>query len=253
MVNDLTILLPSYNTEEVTLNFLKSFVKIHGKGYPLILSENSTEDKTEVSLKVNGVPFFRNPGSTHSPSVQQMIDKCTTKYALLCDTDILFFKKIDKLFEIFLKNDLTLMGEVQGSRGGYNLHPRVAPYFCMMDLSKIRQNGILFHDDKKIDDSGSRGFFNNIPLQINRGGTYYDCGSIIFENCVKKGLKVGNISRIIGEYVRHFEGMSWRTVSKVEGYVRQGNAVYQEYTGVVGRMGLSEVPLGGAFVDGVDE
>jgi hypothetical protein len=230
MLENFTLVVPSYNTPEITICFLRSFVQVHPDWQAkLILSENSTDDLTKNLLDKHKIPYFLNPGSTHSPSVQKMMDLCQTKYLIHCDTDILFSQSIQKLLDVFIQNDLTLMGEKQDSRGGYNLHSRIAPYFCVMDVEKIRENGCVFHDDFRIDSSGSRGFFNNLPLQPNLGQKYYDCGSILFEDCVKKGLKVGNISGIIQKYVTHFEGMSWRTKSGIDGYVIQGNHVFNTY------------------------
>lgn len=250
-LKDFTLIVPSYNTEEITLCFLRSFVQNHPNWQAnLILSDNSTNDLTKNLLDKYKIPYYSDPGSTHSPSVQKMLDLCKTKYAIHCDTDILFSQSILKLLELFIENDLSLMGEKQDSRGGYNLYSRIAPYFCVFDVEKIRENGCVFHDDSRIDLTNSRGFFNNVPLQPNNGQKYYDCGSIIFEDCTKKGLKIGNISGIIQKYVTHFEGMSWRSKSGINGYIVQGNKVYNSYKIVVNKLGLEKVGIEGKFVDG---
>jgi hypothetical protein len=250
-LSDFTLAVPSYNTPEITICFLRSFVQSNPHWQArLILSDNSTDDLTKILLDKHKIPYYSDPGSTHSPSVQKMLDLCQTKYMIHCDTDILFSQSILKLLEVFIQNDLTLMGEKQDSRGGYNLHSRIAPYFCVFDVEKIRQNGCVFHDDSRIDSSGSRGFFNNVPLQINQGQKYYDCGSIIFEDCTKKGLKIGNISGIIQKYVTHFEGMSWRTKSGIDGYIVQGNQVYNAYKKIVDSLGLEKIEIEGKFIDG---
>lgn len=248
---DFTLIVPSYNTPEITLNFLKSFVQNHPEQtFKIILSDNSTNDLTKELLLKNKIPFYSDKGSTHSPSVQKMLDLCTTKYAIHCDTDVLFSKSITKLLEIFIENDLAIMGEQQNSRGGYNLFSRIAPYFCVIDVEKIRKYGCKFHDDDRIDSTSSRGFFNNVPIQMNNHQKYYDCGSILFEDCLKNNLKIGNIHGILGKYVTHFEGMSWRTVSGIDGYIRQGNEVYAHYKRIVTSLKLGEVQIEGKFIDG---
>ena len=47
-LNDVTLLVCSYNTPKITLNLLKSFSMYHFKGQKLLLSENSKSDNISV-------------------------------------------------------------------------------------------------------------------------------------------------------------------------------------------------------------
>lgn len=222
-IDDFTFCIPEYNTPEILELNLKSLV-FHHRNVPikLMISLNSTNDNDLPLLEKNNIPFFKNPGSTHSPSIQDMMGRCKTRYFIHLDSDVLFKRSILDLITLFKKHECVVMGEHQSSRGGYNLKDRIAPYFTIIDLEKIKENNIVWHDDKIIDESNSRGFFNNIPLQNNLGGIYYDNGSILFEQCAKKNLKIGKINGIIGKYVYTVESLSWAESSKVPGYIQLG-------------------------------
>lgn len=248
-LNDLTVGIPSYNTPEVLISSLKSLVDNHPNwDIKLMISENSTNDKTQKILDEMGIPYKKNPGSTHSPSVQKMMDECKTRYFLHLDSDVVITHPLYDLFEKFIKHDLALMGELQENRGGYKLKPRIAPYFCMMDLKKIKESGCLFHDEERIVATGSQGFFANIPIQKNEGQVYYDCGSILFEDCQKKDLKIGNLSVNIHKYVFHAESISWAPNSGVHGYVKLGNYRLAKFNEFASK--YNDVDLDEKFLDG---
>ncbi len=248
--NDLTVAIPSYNTPGVLVYALKSLAhNFPGIFFKLIISENSTNEDTANLLRKLGIPFYRNPGSKHSPSVQDMMDKCKTRYMLHLDSDILVLNNFTNLLNLFVSKDLTLMGEVQRDRGGYKLKPRVAPYFCLMDLEKIYSKGCMFHDQERIDKTGSQGFFNNLPIQENHGGTYYDCGSILFEDCEKKDLKVGDLGGTLAKYILHAESISWAPNSGIEGYENLGKWRLARFMESAKK--FDGVELRGRFVDGL--
>lgn len=230
-LNDITIGIPSYNTPDITLMCLKAIAHYHLDWQPkLIVSENSTDTKTSDLLDSNEIPYIKSPGSRHSPSVQSMMEACKTRYFLHLDSDAIIRGKISKILGSFVEQDIVLGGEYQGSRGGYELHPRIAPYFCFMDLKKIKENGCVFHDEGRIIESGSEGFFANVPIQKNQGRRYYDCGSILFEDCLKKDLKIGVISsETTSVFVTHYEGCSWRTSSGIPGYIQWGSEVNKRF------------------------
>jgi len=192
-MDNLTLITCSYNTPQVTENMLKSFLSIH-PNTKVLISENSTNDETRCILAKYDIPFFVNSGGLHGPSVDLLLEKVKTDYALLVDTDIIFLRSCVPAFEEFKKNSLAIMGEIAGDRGGKKLHKRVHPWFCFIDLKKIRENGIKFFDAERM---------------RSRGEIRYDVGSSFFEDIRKAKLLIGNLFGE-GYYFKHYEGMSWR-------------------------------------------
>lgn len=195
-MKNITLATCSYNTPDVTITMLKSFFKHHDE-CKVLICENSTDDETQKLLKQHNVPYFTNYQGLHSPSIDLLIDKCTTDYMLLVDTDVIFLKPHQDIFESMQTMDVTLLGEVCGDRGGKQLHNRVHPWHCFINIKHIKDNNIKFYDYDR---------------QIKRDGDkIYDVGASFFEDIRKVKLKIGNVS-LQDDYYKHYEGMSWRTL-----------------------------------------
>lgn len=192
-MDNLTLISCSYNTPDVTVNMLKTFLQFH-PNCNILISENSTDDVTRNLLESVKIPYINNKKGLHAPSVDILLDNVSTRYALLVDTDILFLKEQTDLFVDFKKMNLTLLGDVCGDRGGKRLHNRVHPWHCMINVENIKKNNIKFYDESRL---------------INKGGVEYDVGSSFFEDIRKCKLMIGDIKGE-GEYYKHYEGMSWR-------------------------------------------
>lgn len=217
-MDDLTLITCAYNTPDILIGMLRSFAFHHGGGkLPVVIMENSTDELTTSILNENNIPYIRNIGWTHSMSIDPAFLACKTKYAIVVDSDIIFNKSISKLFAMFKKSGSILMGEVCGNRGGYSLHTRVHPWFMFVNVDEIKKAGIKFHDLKRITETQSDGFYNNIPIQNNiQGQTFYDVGSTFYEDIKAANLKIYS-RKMDPEFFSHFEGMSWYTrVSKAE-------------------------------------
>jgi GT2 family glycosyltransferase len=230
-MNNLTVISCSYNTPQVTEVMLKSFIKVHGDGpFNFLLAENSTNDETKNILDEAGINYIDNPGGTHHSGVQLLLDACKTKYALLVDTDIVFKSNIKSLLTAMEQNDITMLGEVCGSRGGYNLHPRVHPWFCLINVENIKKHNIKFTDMVRVKATGSDGFYNNIPInqRPNDGTFLYDVGATFYEDIIKANLKVANIPNLNKWFV-HYEGSSWQRISGHQGFENLGNSVWQRF------------------------
>lgn len=193
-MDNLTLISCSYNTPTVTENMLKTFVNLHER-CDILISENSTDNLTELFLKENGVPFIRNYGGLHAPSVDLLLKNVKTDYVLLVDTDVLFIKNHEDIFEKFKQMDLTVMGDIVGDRGGKRLHKRVNPWHCFINVKKVKLYGINFYDEIRMK---------------SRDAIRYDVGSSFFEDVKNAKLRIGDFNGN-GKYYLHFEGMSWRT------------------------------------------
>jgi hypothetical protein len=223
MCNDLTIVCCSYNTPDVFELCLKSFVFHHGNGpHRIVIIENSTGLATQELLDLNNIPYLKNPGGTHSLSVELGLGLVKTRYALLIDTDVLFKQPIDAVFRFFQQQQFTLLGEVQADRGGFLLYPRVAPYFCLIDMAPIRSAKIRFHDEERIKRTRSDGFFKHIPINYEqKHRRYYDVGSVFYENVKKNNFQIGHLKNI-ADVVFHAESLSWALQTGLRPYTELG-------------------------------
>lgn len=194
-MRDLTLITCSYNTPEITLTMLRSFMFTHKRTQRIVLIDNSTDEKTSSLLTENKIPFTRIIGGTHGDGVNKALELCETKYALLVDTDVIFLKDHSNIFKQFKDMNLALMGKIEGDRGGKKIYKRVNPWHCFIDVEQIKLNGIRFFNETKMKES-----FKTDKI--------YDIGSTFFEDVKNAKLKIGDAD-FQGEYYLHLEGMSW--------------------------------------------
>lgn len=247
MYENLTLLCCSYNQPTHLQRMLQSFVQLHGdEKFNILISENSPNEDIAIFLNENLIPYIRNHKGTHSKSIDPLLVECKTKYGLLVDSDVIFKHKIDKLLEVMATNTAAIMGEIQGDRGGYRLHPRIAPWFCLIDVEQIKSKKIKFHDQTRIEKTNSTYFYKAVPLNpfINNTTPFYDVGATFYEDINKCGMKILN-AKGISKYFTHYEGASWRRASGHEGYITLGNNVYQQFLSDTAY--LKDVVLKGKF------
>ena len=191
-MENITLLTCSYNTPLVTTNMLKTYLSLHS-GSRVLVSENSTNVDTETILDKAKIPYFKNRGGLNGPSVDNLFEKCDTDYALLVDTDVIFLRSLEEVFIKFKDQQITLMGEIVGDRGGKKLFPRVNPWHCFINLKVIKDNRIKFFD---------------IERRLAQTDRIYDIGSSFFEDIRKNKLRIADFNGS-NYYYKHYEGMSW--------------------------------------------
>lgn len=192
---ELTIVTCDYNTPDLTKNLVRSIRKHCNERYDIIVV-NTGYTNYDPDHQMDGTVVYNFLNSSHGNGVNYALDNLIhTRYALLVDTDVLFLKDITKPFEKFKQNNLALMGEVVGNRGGKLLKQRVNPWFCFIDLKQLKDNNIKFYDHRRTKELKS--------------DIIYDIGSTMFEDCVTNNLKIGDL-KMEGSYFKHYEGMSWR-------------------------------------------
>jgi len=194
-MDSLTLITCSYNTPDVTLTMLKSWMSVHNKTQRLIVCDNSTNDDTKKLLDEHHIPYVSRPGMSHGDGVNEALKLCKTKYALLVDTDVIFLKDHSKIFNQFKNLKLAIMGKVEGDRGGKSIYNRINPWHCFIDVDQIRENNITFFDQKRMQES-----FNTSKI--------YDIGSTFLQDIKEYKLKIGDID-LSNTYYIHLEGMSW--------------------------------------------
>ena len=215
-MNDLTIIVCSYNTPIVMETCLKSWKALYGNVNNWLISENSTDDDTASMLDKYHIPYFRNPGMSHPSGVDFLIRKCPTRFALLIDSDIIFLKRIDSLWEKIQTQNPVLAGEQCGDRGGKKLYPRIHPWFCFLGTDVITFNKFHMSSDTDLN-------IGKNPM-VDR---LYDVGSKLFEEVAGANLPILDTKSTMNEFFYHYEGMSWRKY--IPGYVEWGLAVEREY------------------------
>ena len=197
-MNDLTLITCSFETPDITLNMLRSYVKVHGEGsFNVLIMENSKDEATRDLLRKENIPFITNKGMSHEDGMNIALKNCKTKYALIVDTDVIFYKSLQPLFDQFKREDATLMGTVCGDRGGKSLKFRIHPWFCFVNIDNLNKHNIIFNDVKRY------------IIRDEKDGKTYDVAASMFEDVLKNNLHIIN-SDAEGSYFKHYEGMSWR-------------------------------------------
>jgi len=134
---------------------LKSFINFHPE-CEILICENSTDDVTADILSKSNIPYIRNKSGLHGPSVDLLLKNIKTKYALLVDTDVIFLKNHDDIFQQICDMNISLMGDIEGDRGGKRIHKRVHPVIYDVGSS-------FFEDCKK----------NKLRIADFKGGNVY--------------------------------------------------------------------------------
>jgi glycosyltransferase involved in cell wall biosynthesis len=191
---DLTLLVCNYNTPDLVLNMLRSVEKTCSNKPKVVVMNTSTENST--ILDDNKIPYFNYRGGIHGEAVNLGLRKVKTRYVLLVDSDIILLQDYSVAFERFKSSQLAIMGRVVGDCAGKQLYPRVEPWFCFIDLDKLKAHKIEFFDGKRARKSKSE-------------PRVYDVGSTMFEDITNAGLMIGDVN-LENRYFKHYGGMSWR-------------------------------------------
>jgi hypothetical protein len=238
-MDNLTLLTCSFNTPEMTITMLKSFVAMHygwdlEKDKPktnLLIMENSSDEQTMDLLGENGISdrcIIRTVNGLHSESVHKGLYLINTKYCLLVDTDIIFRRPIEGIMSTMEHKDITLAGQVEGDRGGALIKNRVHPWYCFINVNDIKAYNIKFHDDEKIIKTKSQGFYGHVPLAHLQPNKMYDVGSSFYEEVEQNKLNIADFNNI-QNYYKHYEGMSWHHNTNLMLYERNAWVARQMY------------------------
>jgi len=211
ILDDLTLITCSYETPEITETMLKSFRYANKElsNMKIIVMENSIKSDTRDMLDLNNIPYVKNPNGKHSQSLDTALKMCLTKYALVVDTDIIFNKPISSLLNHCKVNAISLGGYKTFYRAGYNLKPRINPWFMIINVDDIKSRHISFHDQSRIDKTKSNVFFASIPVSDDKTTLMYDVGSTFYEDVKSAKLSIECIPTVT-TWFKHYEGASWR-------------------------------------------
>ena len=150
-MEDLTLICCNYNTDKLVLNLLKSLYKT-SKTLPKVLIGNTYPKIGNNVLTENGIPYVdlaKDAPISHGKGVDELLKKVKTRYVLLVDSDIIFLKDINIIYDKFIEHQCVLMGRYIPTLNleKYKVKERISPWFCLMDLEIIKNNNIKFFDE----------------------------------------------------------------------------------------------------------
>lgn len=192
-IMDLTLLTCNYNTPELIVNLLKS-VKQTCSELPYVVVMNTSTEDSDI-LDNNNIHYFNVRGFSHGEAVNLAFSKIKTKYILLVDSDVIFLKDFKNAFNKFKEMDLALMGKIVGDCGDKKLYPRIEPWYCFINLEKLKLYRIQFFDRERSKKQDKE--------------VIYDIGSTMFEDVTNLNLSIGDVN-LENKYFKHYGGMSWR-------------------------------------------
>lgn len=179
---------------------LKSFARWNKGQWPLILSENSTNQETQALLRENDVPYHvYSPGIAHQDSLDRAIRDCGTEFALIVDTDVIFQGSIEEDVSLLVSAgpQTVMLGEFDPGRvAGRSCVSRIHPWYCLLRTEFFCRFGASFEPSPKAEQR---------PGSQN---AHYDVGSVVLETARRQGFKAIFTKPEDRKY-QHIEGMSW--------------------------------------------
>lgn len=220
-MNNFTIIICSYKAHKEFKLCLHQLARYDIKPYQVKIYENSPADFYENRDLLNkyNIEYENNPGGSHAVTINSALRSLDTKYALLLDSDCFCIKNPEIYIDYVSKHNIQLYGDICGNRSGWNIHKRVHPWYCIVDIDFLNNHNIWFMDEKRITNTNSWSFFDIkklTGLERNNIDTYYDVGSTMFEDISKAGGVIADIGET-HPYV-HLEGCSWHKDSNINLY-----------------------------------
>ena len=201
-----TLITCSYNTPVFTECMLMSFTKYHEGVNKIIIIENSDpSDKTRSILDKNNIPYVDGHkvlppapekdgwGWSHHKGLDWAVNNCDTPYCLIVDTDILFKRNIDYLFDFFAHSctvNTGMLGSLQEKGwGGSNklLVQRIHPSFMMLNADYFKEKKLTFN--------------GSITTDLDEKIESYDVGSYIYRRMQKDGKQIIDIGPCNNIYI----------------------------------------------------
>lgn len=242
---DFTIVICSYKATSAFKLCLHQLARYGFKNKDLLIYENSPADfiLNRNLLNQYHIKYIDNPGGTHAETMNRALTEVKTKYALLLDSDCFCIKDPRLYVRYATIHKIQLYGEICGDRGGYHIHRRVHPWYCIVDVDFIKKHNIDFVDFERIKSSHSESFIDTKLIgnyKRDHHSFYYDAGSSMFEDVINNDGVCADIGDAL-PYI-HLEGASWRSDSESykQTYEEQKQWLKMLYT----KMGYEEKYLG---------
>lgn len=223
-MSELTVVICSYKATKEFQLCLHQLGRYGFKNSDLLIYENSPEYYSENRELLNkyGIKYIDNPGGTHAETMNAALKQVKTKYALLLDSDCFILDDPKNVLVFVKEHNITLFGDICGDRGGYHIHKRVHPWYCIIDVEFLNKYKIQFTDMERIKLTNSDSFIDPARLAENRDprGFYYDAGSSMYEDVNKNFGCIADIGDI--KPYAHKEGSSWYFEHGHPGFIQWG-------------------------------
>lgn len=156
----------------------------------VFIADNS--NKSKYVVKTQDVKIIDNTdknytgSSGHCKSIESSFNVIDEDYVILIDNDVLFLKPIDELVNVVVTGEYDICGEI-----GHDVFPqdRLFPYFCIINLKKIKDCGIHYYRE------------NSIIKGVA------DTGASFLIDCKEKNLKIKEIK--LKDYIVHLKNGSF--------------------------------------------
>lgn len=127
----------------------------------------------------------------HCKTLQYIIDNTKTKYLLLCDSDIIFTKNFENLYDTVINENKIACGFIKKPKGYAD---RLSPWFSILNLSLMKEHDIKYYDENRM-------------FLIN-SNTTHDTGASFLEDCKKNNLDILTLPDDNLYYI-HYKGGSY--------------------------------------------
>ena len=136
------------------------------------------------------IPYIDCSDLGYTETMNKALLETDSPYALLLDSHCFLKAPVDDyLRNMEVSKVIRLLGEITNCENYQKIHKRVQPWWCLVDLNHIRENGIQFSDINRIKATQSE-FLNHMeytPLMGERHGIYYAPGSTMYEDVTNTG------------------------------------------------------------------
>lgn len=221
--DDITAAICNFNTTKLTNTVLKGLFQF-SECKKIIVLDNSDKEKFQLDKNIDARKIevldntqqkyinFNKLLSTyplsfdckknnyaslkHTMSIQFLLNICTTKYLLLCDSDIIIKKKID-----FIEDGYATIADIEETgQASQNMNTNLGKNRFMPFMQLFNMKQINLHKIK---------YFNINRIHGIKQGMLYDTGASLYEDIIeRKHLPYKQIK--LDEYITHLAHGSWK-------------------------------------------
>ena len=210
ILNNLTVLTCTYNSNEFTKHMIKSLFKQLKREVPVVIMDNGNVQPCDEWLKSNYTVIdntnYHITGDQHQISRNHcnsidyaLKNHIHTKYVMLCDNDVLFTPNVKPFLDRM--TDADAIGEV-GSTDGIRV--RLLPFMCVFKTDLFKEinyydpNNCMNHIDSELTQEG----FLAKDVNTGKSGTFGDTGSSVLNEIRQNNKKLEEIN--IKDIAIHF-------------------------------------------------
>jgi glycosyltransferase involved in cell wall biosynthesis len=220
---DVTIVCATRNGCDAVRLTLSSLRQFTPEPHHILVADNGSTDGTREYLQsLNWIELFRRDprrhASGHGATLDWLMRKVTTRYALTLDSDVVFLRSgwLSDLRTLLESRAAAAVGELESGVGGYR--SRLAPYVLLFDTEQVRalrtsfKPCVLINDPAEVDRWRRRGPSENLSyaeLRGYRSAAFYSTGAMLFERMVESGVRWAATPLRTRRKYRHLGHMSW--------------------------------------------